>query len=257
MRDTLILCYHAVSPSWPAELSVTSEAFAAQVEEVARRGYVGARFTEAVDGTAAGRRVVAFTFDDNYRSVLELARPILERHGYPGTLYVPTDWPDRPQAMSWPGIDCWLGTEHEHEMLSLDWSELRELHAAGWEIGSHTCSHPRLPQLTDEQLHRELRMSKQHIELELGSPCTSLAYPYGAVNPRVEHAAARAGYACAGTIPSVLPIPEPLLWPRIPIFHKDGMRRFKTKISPRIRHARTSALGALADRARVELGRLR
>lgn len=257
MQDVLILCYHALSPSWPAELSVTGEAFAEQVSELAQRGYAGARFTDAVTGKVAAERVVAFTFDDNYRSVLDLAKPILDRHGYPGTLFVPTDWPERPQAMSWPGIDRWLGTEHEHEMLSLDWQELRELATAGWEIGSHTCSHPRLPQLDDAQLGRELRVSRQRIEQELGSPCTSIAYPYGAVDPRVERATTEAGYTCAGTIPRVMPSPKPLLWPRVPVFHKDGLRRFKTKISPRIRHARASALGTQLDRARVKLAELR
>lgn len=251
MQDLLVLCYHAVSPTWPAELSVTPDALAAQAAELARRGYVGARFSDAVAGSARHERVVVFTFDDNYRSVLELAKPILDRHGFPGTLYVPSDWPGQRRAMRWAGIDRWLGTEHEHELLSLQWRELRELAEIGWEIGSHTCSHPRLPQLDDAALQRELSASKQAIEGELGRPCTSLAYPYGAVDRRVQQASGRAGYECAGTIPRILTRPQPLLWPRVPIFHKDGTRRFKLKISPAVRRARASSPGVLVDRARV------
>jgi peptidoglycan/xylan/chitin deacetylase (PgdA/CDA1 family) len=255
MQDLLVLCYHAVSSTWPAELSVTPDALTAQTAELASRGYVGARFSEAVSGKTRHERVVVFTFDDNYRSVLELAKPILDRHGFPGTLYVPSDWPGQQQAMRWAGIDRWLGTEHEPEMLSLRWQELRELAEAGWEIGSHTCSHPRLPELDDAALERELSTSKQAIERELGRPCASLAYPYGAVDARVRRATGRAGYECAATIPRMIPAPEPLLWPRVPIFHKDGMRRFKLKISPAVRRARASNPGVLLDRARVGVGR--
>ena len=255
MHDLLVLCYHAVSPTWPAQLSVTPDALTAQAAELARRGYVGARFSDAVAGEVGGDRVVVFSFDDNYRSVLELAKPILDRHGFPGTLYVPSDWPGQRRPMRWNGIDGWLGGEHEQELLSLDWRELRELAQAGWEIGSHTCSHPRLPELDEAALARELSGSKQTIERELGRPCRSIAYPYGAVDSRVEQAAARAGYECAGTIPRVLSKPTPLLWPRVPIFHKDDTRRFKLKVSPAVRRARASAAGALFDGARVKLSK--
>lgn len=256
MKDLLVLCYHAVSPTWPAELSVTPEALTAQATELARRGYVGARFSEAVGERERHERVVVFTFDDNYRSVLELAKPILDRHGFPGTLYVPSDWPGDERPMRWDGIDRWLGTEHEQEMLSLNWSELHDLAQAGWEIGSHSCSHPRLPSLDDQALKHELSSSKQAIERELGRPCNSIAYPYGAVDARVQLATERAGYRYAGTIPRVIPAPAPLLWPRVPIFHKDDMRRFKLKISPAMRRARASAAGVAFDRTRVKLSEL-
>jgi peptidoglycan/xylan/chitin deacetylase (PgdA/CDA1 family) len=250
MRDLLILCYHAVSPSWPADLSVKPDAFESQLEALARRGYRGARFTEAVSEPHAGR-VLAVTFDDNYRSVLERAKPILDRLGFVGTLYVPTDWPGESRPMRWQGIDRWLGTPHEQEMMSLDWHELSGLADAGWEIGSHTCSHPHLPELDDAELDRELRASKARIEEELGRACTSLAYPYGAADARVIDATRRAGYLAAGTIPRVLSTPQPLSWPRAPIFHGDDMSRFRMKVSPALRRLRSSAAGTALDRARV------
>lgn len=250
MNDLLVLCYHAVSERWPAALSVTPDALEAQLGELAGRGYRGARFSDAIAQPASGRTVVV-TFDDNYRSVLELAKPILDRYEIPGTLYVPSDWPDDPRPMRWPGIDRWLGTPHEAEMHSLTWAELRTLADDGWEIGSHTCSHPHLTELGDADLARELRDSKATIEARLERPCTSIAYPYGSVDARVEAATREAGYSGGGAIPRVLYPPRPLSWPRTPIFHADDLRRFRMKVSPALRRARRSAIGVGLDRLRV------
>lgn len=252
MNDLLVLCYHAVSPSWTAALSVTPDALERQLTSLTQTGYRGVRFSDALGEELEGR-VVSITFDDSYRSVLELAKPILDRHGYPGTLFVPTDCPDETRPMRWPGIDRWLGTPHEHELRALTWQELGELADAGWEIGSHTCSHPRLPDLDETTLAHELRDSKARIEAELGRPCTSLAYPYGSVEARVMDATREAGYNWAGTIPRVLASPHPLLWPRAPIFHDDDMRRFRAKVSPSLRRLRASRLGRSLDRARLSM----
>jgi peptidoglycan/xylan/chitin deacetylase (PgdA/CDA1 family) len=254
MNDLLILCYHAVSPSWPAALSVTPDALESQMTKLARAGYRGVRFSDALGlGEQLEGRVVSVTFDDNYRSVLEFAKPILDRHGYPGTVFVPTDWPGESRPMLWQGIDHWLGTPHEHELSALSWEELRKLADAGWEIGSHTCSHPYLPDLDEAALSHELRDSRARIEAELGQPCTSLAYPYGGVDARVVDATHRAGYRWAGTIPRTLPSPHPLTWPRAAIYHDDDMRRFGAKVSPSLRRLRASRLGVSMDRARLRV----
>jgi peptidoglycan/xylan/chitin deacetylase (PgdA/CDA1 family) len=249
-EDLIVLCYHAVSPSWPADLSVTPEALDRQLAELARRGYRGARFSDALS-EEPDDRVVCITFDDGYRSVLELAKPLLDRHGYPGTIFIPTDWPGESRPMRWPGIDNWLGTPHEHELSALTWQELGELADAGWEVGSHTGSHPHLPELDDAALARELCDSKARVESELSRPCTSLAYPYGDTDTRVVDGAHKAGYRWAGTIPRVLSSPNPLTWPRAPIYHDDDMRRFNTKVSPSLRRLRASPLGRSLDRARL------
>jgi peptidoglycan/xylan/chitin deacetylase (PgdA/CDA1 family) len=252
MNDLLVLCYHAVDPAWPADLSVTPSALDDQLAELTRRGYRALPFSDAVGHSHVGR-VVAITFDDSYRSVLTLAKPILDKYDFPATLFVPTDWTGNAGPMCWPGIDRWLGTPHEDAMRPLSWAELGELADSGWEIGSHTCSHPHLPELDDEALARELKTSKANIETALGRPCTSLAYPYGDVDARVQEATREAGYRCAGTIPRVLPRPHPLLWPRVPLYHGDDARRFRAKVSPALRRLRASLPGRSLDRARVSL----
>jgi peptidoglycan/xylan/chitin deacetylase (PgdA/CDA1 family) len=248
--DVLVLCYHAVSPDWPAALSVTPQQLADQLQYLSDRGYKGATFSEAIHGQVAGR-VVAVTFDDGFRSVVQLARPILEQFEMPATVFVPSNFVGRDEPMAWPGIDRWVGGKHEHELVPMSWPEARSLVAAGWEIGSHTKSHPRLSALSDDQLEDELVGSKRECERMLDSPCHSIAYPYGDQDGRVIAATAAAGYSAAGTLPAGHPVPLPLSWPRVGIYHVDSKWSFRLKVSPTARRLRRSrAWGPLMRVAR-------
>jgi peptidoglycan/xylan/chitin deacetylase (PgdA/CDA1 family) len=237
--DVLCLCYHAVSPRWPAELSVTPESLSCQLERLARRGYRGVTFSAVAQGEVSGK-VVAITFDDGYASVAMRARPILESFGMPATVFLPTEFIGGG-PMSWPGIDGWVGTVHEAELVPMSWNDARELSDAGWEVGSHSRTHPRLTTLADGELERELVESRRACERMLEGPCTSLAYPYGDYDERVIAAARRAGYTAAAIFPGRMPEPRPLAWPRIGVFHHDSMRVFRLKVSPIVRRFRESA----------------
>ena len=113
---------------------------------------------------------------------------------------------------------------------------------AGWEIGSHTCSHPRLTSLGDDDLARELVDSRSLVSERLGRPCGTLAYRYGDHDERVVKAARAADYAAAGTLPGRLPQARPLAWPRIGIYHGDNERRFRLKVSAAVRRLRGTRL---------------
>jgi peptidoglycan/xylan/chitin deacetylase (PgdA/CDA1 family) len=240
MSDALVLCYHALSERWPAALAVTPARFESQLEGLLRRGYRGATFHDAVRSPPSGR-TLAVTFDDAYRSVIELALPIMSRLGVPGTVFVPTAFAGADAPMAWPGVDRWLATEHEAELVPMSWQELGALAAAGWEIGSHTRTHPRLTELDDVALAAELRGSRRDLESRLGLPCRSLAYPYGDEDARVVRAAGQAGYEAAGALPFPLPhAPSPLRWPRVGIDRVDRGWRFRRKVSPLVRRLRTT-----------------
>jgi peptidoglycan/xylan/chitin deacetylase (PgdA/CDA1 family) len=237
MSDVLVLCYHAVSRDWTADLSVTPDALDRQLGLLRRRGYEGATFARAVSDPPA-RRTLAVTFDDAYRSVIELAGPILERHGFPGSVYVPTAYAGSERPMSWPGIDNWTGTEHERELVPMSWDELAELANTGWEVGSHTRTHPRLTRLDDGELAAELRDSRAECEDRLGRPCKTIAYPYGDVDERVVEAARGAGYEQAGALPERWHGPRPLEWPRAGVYQADADWRFRLKASATVRRLR-------------------
>jgi peptidoglycan/xylan/chitin deacetylase (PgdA/CDA1 family) len=254
VTDVIVLCYHALSPTWDADMSTTPERFERQIAMLAGRRYRGVTFSEAVRSSGPGR-VVAVTFDDAYRSVLELARPILDRFGMPATVFAPTDGVDAAGLLQWPGIDQWLGGPHERDLTPMSWAELRSLAAAGWEVGSHTATHPHLTQADDATLEDELRRSKAACEQHLQGPCASLAYPYGDVDARVVEATARAGYSAAGALPRRLTALGALRWPRIGVYRGDDARRFRLKVSPVVRRLRRSAAWNALDGTRATLAR--
>lgn len=252
MRDVLVLCYHAVSEEWTAVLSIKPDLFERQLELILARGYKGATFHEALTAPPAPK-TVAVTFDDGFRSVSELAFPIMSRLGLPGTMFVPTALIDSERPMAWPGVDEWLGGPFEHELLGMSWDQVGQLSAAGWEIGSHSCTHPHLPALEQDELERELSRSREDCERMLGIPCRSLAYPYGDVDDRVLAAAGQAGYAVAAGLPGQFEPLRRLDWPREGIYVYDEMPKFRRKVSPWLRRARRSRAWPLADRARRRL----
>lgn len=236
-RDVLVLCYHAVSNRWTAHLSVHPDLLARQLETLVRRGYQGATFTQAVTSPPA-KRTLAVTFDDGYRSVFQFARPILSRLGLPGTVFVPTDFPDSDRPLSWPGIDHWLEALHAGELRPPSWEELRGLAEEGWEVGSHACSHRKLPELDETSLVAELAGSRARCQQGVGRECTSIAYPYGEVDDRVVAAAQRAGYRAGAALPGRLYPARPLEWPRVGIFREDTSWRVALKVSPTFRRLR-------------------
>jgi peptidoglycan/xylan/chitin deacetylase (PgdA/CDA1 family) len=247
MRDVLVLTYHAVSETWPAELSVTPERLMEQLQFIVDRGYRGARFTDAVLDPPFPK-TVAVTFDDAYRSVPERAWPVLSELDLPGTVFAVTDFVGSESPMRWPGIERWMGGAHEPELVPASWEELRQLAAAGWEIGAHGRTHPRLSTLDDATLADELQGSRTACESQLQRPCESMAYPFGDADVRVVEAAADAGYRVAtGPRRPCGPRPE-LAWPRMGVWHDDDMRRFRKKVSPVVRKAWRSSAWTLIRR---------
>jgi len=88
-----------------------------------------------------------FIFDDGYDDTFHTAYPILESFGFKASLFVITDWIGKRN--DW---DANFFGKFEHISLPA----LRELAAAGWEIGSHGASHRALTTLSSAELRREV-----------------------------------------------------------------------------------------------------
>jgi len=245
----LILCHHGVSESWPTEFAIDPERLEGQLRYLLRRGYRPATLTAALEHRSPGKALVV-TFDDAYRSVLTRGLPILARLGVPATIFVPTAYVGSPEPMAWAGMESWVGTRFESELECMSWEELRRLRDAGWEIGSHTHTHPDLVSLGDAEIESELRRSREECEREIGRPCTALAYPFSSFDARVKRLAAATGYASGLILDSKVAIPrqtmpllagpaaDPMELLRTGLYRGDGRLRFLAKTSLAARRIR-------------------
>src|SRR3954468_17531454 len=123
MSDVVVLCYHALSPDWPAQMSVTPERFEQQLRLLVGRGYRGATFAEAATAPPH-RKTLAVTFDDGLPSVLERAAPVRERGApwredlpVPPPFFVAPELVGLGEPMSWPGVERWLEGPHASELV--------------------------------------------------------------------------------------------------------------------------------------------
>jgi peptidoglycan/xylan/chitin deacetylase (PgdA/CDA1 family) len=245
IKNNLVFCYHALSERWEAPLSVLPKRFERQMRLVLSRGYRPVTFSELTRAPLdAG--LFAVTFDDAFRSVYRLAFPVLRELGAPATIFVPTGPVEEGRPLAWEGTDHWLQTPRSSELTPMSWSELHDVASAGWEIGSHTTTHPHLPVLAPEELTGQLVDSKSLCERRMERPCTSLAYPYGDTDERVLAAARSVGYAGAAALPGDFGRHDPLCWPRIGVYHRDDDRRFRLKISAAMLRLRTGTVWDLA-----------
>lgn len=257
--DVLVLAYHAISTEWDAVTTVTPGQLREQVEYLIGRGYVGVTFQRALSVPPPGK-VLAVTFDDAHRSVYTIAFPLLQELGVTATVFAPTDYVGTGEPTAWDGFVSAAHGPHARELVCLDWHELRTLAGAGWEIGSHTCSHPHLTQLAAASVREELVRSRELLEERLQRPCPSLAYPYSDVNGSVVAAAHAAGYAYGATIPVGSALSLPLRWSRLGVFRSDSSWRFKMLSARATRGFLATTTGtATADALRAlkgQVGRL-
>jgi peptidoglycan/xylan/chitin deacetylase (PgdA/CDA1 family) len=202
-----------------------------QMRELLRRGLAPG----TADDVLADRGVLHVTFDDAYRGLWRVL-PDLRQLGLSVTVFASSALADEGRPLDVPEL-----TERtrafQEEVRTMTWNELREAASMGIEIGSHTVSHPHLTRLGDSELKRELELSKERIEHELGRPCRFLAYPYGEEDSRVRAAARAAGYAGAFALRARRG--DPYAIPRVDIYRSDGRLRFELKTSVAYRSIQT------------------
>lgn len=125
---------------------------------------------EPLAASGSGAKV-SFTFDDGMKSAWQYAAPDLAQFGYVGTSYVTTGFIGQNGYMNWNQVK-------------------RLQNERGWEIGSHSVTHPLMTEIDSTQLEKEMRQSKQMLETR-GLRVNSFASPYGDYNNAVMAAAAR------------------------------------------------------------------
>jgi peptidoglycan/xylan/chitin deacetylase (PgdA/CDA1 family) len=137
-------------------------------------------------------KAIAITFDDGFVSNLVEAVPLMKKVGVQAINYLVAD--RLGQTSDWEAQE---GGEADPLM---DESQVREWLAAGHQIGAHTCTHPRLSQLSDAQANEEISASRKKLEDRFGLPVEHFAYPYGDYNERTVELVRQAGFETAVTM---------------------------------------------------------
>jgi len=212
-RSIPILMYH-VTEAPPAgapfpELWVAPDRFAEQMQLLEDTGYTAITMRDAEDYWAGKRRVprkpIVLTFDDGYRSHVDVALPELKKRGWPGVLYLEV------AAMKKPGAE------------GISDTDVRKLVAAGWELGAHTMTHPDLTTLDAAGLTEEIAGSRKLLREKFGVAVDAFCYPAGKYDETVIAAVDDAGYASATTVEEGLAGPgdEPFTRHRVRVNGSD------------------------------------
>jgi peptidoglycan/xylan/chitin deacetylase (PgdA/CDA1 family) len=135
------------------------------------------------------KKSLLITMDDGYKSVYEVAYPILKKYGFTATLFIYTNF---------------VGVSK----LAITWDQLKEMKADGFSIGSHTIYHSDLTMPKDGEteadwmarINKELHGSKKIIDKKLRQDTYLLAYPYGKYDQRSIKIAKEAGYKIAMSV---------------------------------------------------------
>ena len=233
-RRATFLCYHSVAAEGPQYLTVTAELFERQLAQLRRLGIRGgdlAALTEVAVGSTT-EPTVFLTFDDGFRDNHGTVLPLLREYGFAAFVFVLPPLVDEAAPFAWPEV----AADQERfaaTMRSADWPMLEEMKEGGFEVGSHTLTHPHLPLLGPEALREELWDSRTRVKERLGS-CDTLAYPFGEFTPRVVAAAEECGYSFAFSLPhhSGQRAGGPHTIPRINVDYRDEERRFARKLAP-------------------------
>lgn len=212
---SVILIYHSVGGG---ELSTDAECFCEQMAWLAEHAEVVSLESilqlKTGRSSAARKLRVALTFDDGYRSVHDVAAPILLQHGFPATVYVNTGhMGDSEHEASNAGLG------HYPDETFMIWSEVIDLHSQGWTIGSHGVEHLDLTRQDEKNIALQLSESKFSIRQAIGEECRHFSYTWGHYNPTVRSSVVAAGYcsAVAGLHTAVIPASDQIALPRLDI----------------------------------------
>jgi peptidoglycan/xylan/chitin deacetylase (PgdA/CDA1 family) len=133
---------------------------------------------------------VVITVDDGHRSVYDTLLPLVRQYQIPVTLFI------YPSAIS-------------NASYAMTWDQLRELTGTGlFTVQSHTYWHPNFKREKkrlsaaeyDKVVTAQLQRSKAVLEKRMGTPVTTLAWPFGIYDDDLLARAAAAGYVAAFSI---------------------------------------------------------
>ena len=162
-QGMLILEYHKVNNRTKDDYTVSTTAFAEQMDVLKADGYTTISVLDFLRAKKGKQKLpekpVVVSFDDGYSDNYTEALPILEERGMKATVFMVTN------DVGLPGY--------------LSWDQLHEMEKRGVELGSHTANHLPLTNMTVEEARDEVQKSKLMMEWKGLKTIFVLSYPNG------------------------------------------------------------------------------
>lgn len=227
-RTIPVLCYHQFSRGRKAsnQLAISEFDFQEQMAYLNDNNYqvITLKELERIIKLKLGiaPKTVVITIDDGYRSIYDVAYPILKKYNLPATIFLYTDFAGGSVALSWPQV-----------------KELMEDPLI--DIQSHTKTHGSLARLPEDKTERayqnrinqEISGAEYALKKNLGLESRYFAYPYGDSSSYAVSTLKKAGYSLAFTVQrggnSVFA--DPLLLRRTMIYNDHNLEDFKSFIN--------------------------
>jgi len=187
-----ILCYHRFSKNCTSRLCMPEDIFTWQMNYLKDNHYRIISMEMLIEylayNKALPKKSVVITIDDGYKSVYDVAFPVLKQYGFTASLFIYTDFVAGGSAMTW--------------------QQIRQMKAAGFEVGSHTLSHADLaikrPKENEKdyikRITHEIVHSKEILDKKLNQDTRLFAFPFGSSNRQVVNICKKAGYKAAATV---------------------------------------------------------
>lgn len=172
-----ILVYHALGTPPPSEeypgLYVSDREFSEEMAWLHREGFEGVTLDQVerawYHGGTLPPKPIVITFDNGYPPQVRFAPKVLGRYGWPGVLFEITE---------------------EH----LTPPYIRPVIAKGWEVDSHSATHPDLTQLSGTELAFQVAGSRRFLRRSYGVPSDNFCYPSSIYDSSTVAAVKAAGY---------------------------------------------------------------
>lgn len=178
-----VLMYHRFGENKYPSTNIRIEQFDAHLEVLADGNYHVWPLDKIVDHLQQGQNIpdktIAITIDDAYLSVFTEARPRLNAHDFPYTVFIATQPIDRG---------------HRGYM---SWEQIRILQDEGVLLGSQTTTHPHMHLISAAAAENELRLSNERFLAEIGQRPKLFAYPYGEYNLETIDVVKKTGFSAA------------------------------------------------------------
>ncbi|WP_421892440.1 polysaccharide deacetylase family protein [Marinoscillum sp.] len=183
-KEVVCFVYHRFDDDRFPSTNISLTDFEAHLQYLRDNNYQVLPFAKAIEYLQSDqpyRKTAVITIDDGYKSFYASGLPLLEKYGYPATLFINTK--------TVGGRDY------------MDWEALQDAAARQIEIGNHTHSHAYFLNMPESSRYKtfedEIRLSQKIITEQLGSTPTSFAYPYGELDSKMEEIIRSAGFTAA------------------------------------------------------------